>query len=155
MNNSMVRVEGGGEFLMLGTKRITVLKRVSGATIPNHWKGFELGPLTERAGVNLAVSLWSIQVATPPAAPPTVPPAVPSVAIEPIPKRIAWLIAEDAAKQEEKCPITMEPISPITASVTSCFHTFDSEAIATWLVNHTTCPQCRKKCEATVAYTEA
>jgi hypothetical protein len=149
MNNAMVRIECRGEFLLLGTTRITLVKRIAGATIPNAWKGHELGPLIERAGVELAVTLWDVA---------PLPPAVPAVivaTVEPIPKRIAWLIAEDAAKQEEKCPITMEPISPITASVTSCFHTFDSEAIATWLVNHTTCPQCRKKCEATVAYTEA
>jgi hypothetical protein len=135
---------------MLGTRRITIVKRLSGATIPNAWKGHELGPLIERTGVDLAVSLWD---APPPA--PAAPTVIVAIAREGIPKRIAWLVAEEAAKHEEKCPITMEPISPITASVTSCFHTFDSAAIASWLTNHTTCPQCRKNCVATVAYTEA
>jgi hypothetical protein len=159
-NNTMVQVQAAGEFLMLGTTRITLVKRIGGATIPNAWKNRELGPLIERTGVDLAVSLWNVlppAVPVPPVAP--VPPIVPAVAsrleIEPIPKRIAWLVAEDAAKNEEKCPITMEPISPITASVTSCFHTFDSEAIAVWLTNHRTCPQCRKPCVVSVAYTEA
>jgi hypothetical protein len=147
----MLRVKAQGEFLLLGTTRITLLKRISGATIPNAWKGHELGPLIERTGVDLAVSLWDL---APPAAP-VPPPMVLGTVIEAIPKRIAWLVAEEAAKHEEKCPITMEPISPLTASVTRCVHTFDAEAIASWLANHTTCPQCRKTCVATVAYTEA
>lgn len=150
MNNAMVRIECRGEFLLLGTTRITLVKRIAGATIPNTWKGHELGPLTEREGVDLAVSLWEVPPPTPPQ-----PAVILGTVIEAIPKRIAWLVAEEAAKLEEKCPITMEPISPITASVTSCFHTFDSEAIASWLINHSTCPQCRKTCVATVAYTEA
>ena len=139
---------------MLGTTRITIVRRLSGATIPNPWKNHELGPLTERTGVDLAVSLWYVAPAAP-ASPPANPTVILGTVIEAIPKRIAWLVAEDAAKNDEKCPITMEPISPITASVTSCFHTFESEAIASWLVNHTTCPQCRKKCVVTVAYTDA
>lgn len=149
-NNTMLRLRAEGEFLLLGTTRITLVKRIAGATIPNGWKAHELGPLTERAGVDLAVSLWDVAPATPPQ--PTV---ILARAIEAIPKRIAWMVAEDAAKHEEKCPITMEPISPVTASVTSCFHSFDTEAIAAWLTNHSTCPQCRKACVATVAYTEA
>lgn len=150
-NHTMLRVKAEGEFLLLGTTRITLLKRISGATIPNAWKGHELGPLTERTGVDLAISLWGLAL---PAAP-APPPMVLGTVLEPIPKRIAWMVAEDAAKNEEKCPITMELISPITASVTSCFHTFETEAIAAWLANHSTCPQCRKNCVATVAYTDA
>ena len=151
MNNTMIRVMAEGEFLMLGATRITLVKRLGG-TIPNAWKNHELGPLIERV-VALDVSLWDV---APPVAAVTVAPAAPSmVAIQAIPKRIAWMVAEDASKNEEKCPITMEPISPITASVTSCFHAFESEAIASWLTNHDTCPQCRNKCVATVAYSQA
>jgi hypothetical protein len=155
INNNMVRIRAEGEFLMLGNTRITVVKRIGGATIPNAWKNHELGPLIERAGVDLAISLWDLPPAAQPAVPSTVSPMILGTVLEPIPKRIAWLVAEDAAKNNEKCPITMDPISPITASVTSCFHSFDSEAIASWLINHSTCPQCRKNCVATVAYTEA
>lgn len=152
-NNTMLRVRSEGEFLLLGTTRITIVKRVSGATIPNLWKNYELGPLIEREGVDLAVSLWDLQaaVAVPPAPIPLIP-IPPVVGNPPLPKRIAWLIAEDSAKNEEKCPITMEPISPITASVTSCYHTFDTHAIQAWLTNHTTCPQCRSPCVATIAF---
>jgi hypothetical protein len=101
--------------------------------------------------VDLAVSLWDLL----PAAPVPQPTVILATTLEAIPKRIAWLIAEDAAKNDEKCPITMELISPITASVTNCYHTFDTQAIMSWLINNTTCPQCRKKCVATAAYTEA
>lgn len=146
--NTRVRIECEGEFLMLGTTRISIVKRRSGATIPNAWKNHELGPLTERAGVDELVSLWDLAPAAP------VPP-VALATLEAIPKRIAWLIAEDASKNDEKCPITMETISPITASVTSCFHSFDSAAIAAWLTNHSTCPQCRKNCVATIAFSDA
>jgi hypothetical protein len=151
MNNTMLRLRAEGEFLLLGTTRITLVKRASGATIPSAWKNHELGPLTERTGVDLAVSLWGIA----PTPEPILPPMVLGMVVDPIPKRIAWMVAEDAAKHDEKCPITMEPISPITASVTSCFHTFESEAIAAWLTNHSTCPQCRKNCVVTVAYTDS
>lgn len=152
-NDTMMTVQAEGEFLMLGATRITLLKRTSGATIPNAWKNHELGALTERAGVDLAISLWDLVAPVAPAAP-AAPPIILGTVIDPIPKRIAWMVAEDAARQEEKCPITMEPISPITASVTSCFHTFETEAIAAWLTNHSTCPQCRKRCVATVAYSD-
>ena len=150
MNGAMIRVKAEGEFLMLGTTRITLVKRLGG-TIPNTWKNHELGPLIERVAA-LDVSLWDVAPAVPAV---TVAPAAPSATIQAIPKRIAWMVAEDAAKNEEKCPITMEPISPITASVTSCFHAFESGAIAAWLTNHDTCPQCRNKCVLTTAYSEA
>lgn len=72
--------------------------------------------------------------------------------IKPLPKRVAWIIAEDAGKNGDKCAITMEPITPITAAVTTCFHCFDHESIETWMQNHTTCPQCRERCAITKAF---
>jgi hypothetical protein len=71
---------------------------------------------------------------------------------EPIPRRIAWLIAEDASKNGDSCSITLDMISPITASVTTCFHVFNSDAIATWLTTNPLCPMCKKRCQATVAF---
>jgi len=145
-----VSVQASGEYLMLGATRMTIVKRSSGAIIPNYWKNHEFGDLIVREPVATAAELWGL----PPAAPAAPAPVLAITTAEVLPKRIAWIIAEDAAKNDEKCPITMEPISPITASVTNCFHTFESDAIATWLANHTTCPQCRKPCVATVAFTD-
>jgi SUMO ligase MMS21 Smc5/6 complex component len=71
---------------------------------------------------------------------------------EPIPRRIAWLVAEDASKNSETCSITLDEISPITASVTTCFHVFNSDAIAKWLTTNPLCPMCKKRCQATVAF---
>jgi hypothetical protein len=96
--------------------------------------------------------LWSIQVVPPPIEIP-VPPL--AVLQEKIPKRIAWLIAEDASKTGETCPISTNTISPITASVTTCYHVFETDAINEWVQRNpvnTPCPVCRKPCEVTVAF---
>lgn len=71
-----------------------------------------------------------------------------------LPIRIAWLIAEDASKKGDSCPITMELLSPITASVTSCYHVFDTEAINHWLTEHKTCPVCKQACSISKAYND-
>jgi len=77
------------------------------------------------------------------------------VILEKIPQRIAWIIAE--AAKEELCPISTNPISPITASVTTCFHVFETEAINEWIARNpvTPCPVCRKVCMATPAYSDS
>jgi hypothetical protein len=76
-----------------------------------------------------------------------------------IPRRIAWLIAEDACKRGEVCPIVQEELSPLTSSVTSCFHVFNTEAIASWAARQEgrelPCPVCREPCQTTVAYEES
>jgi len=69
-----------------------------------------------------------------------------------IPQRIAWIIAEDACKKEDTCPITLEPISPLTAAVTSCYHIFDANAIASWFERHSECPVCKTKCVTTICF---
>jgi hypothetical protein len=51
-----------------------------------------------------------------------------------------------AASTATLCPITMEPVTPDTATVTSCGHIFQSTAIVQWLTNHDTCPECRAPC---------
>jgi hypothetical protein len=75
--------------------------------------------------------------------------------IEKIPTRIAWIIAEDASKKGEACPISTNDISPITSSVTSCYHVFETASINDWVkmnpVN-TPCPVCRTPCKVTEAY---
>jgi len=80
----------------------------------------------------------------------------PRVILEKIPQRIAWIIAE--AAKEELCPISTNPISPITASVTTCFHVFETEGINEWIARNpvnTPCPVCRKVCMATPAYSDS
>jgi len=72
--------------------------------------------------------------------------------IEPLPRRIAWIIAEDAARNNDDCPITLSPISPITASVTSCYHVFATDAIEEWFQTNNTCPVCKKKTTAVASF---
>jgi hypothetical protein len=101
--------------------------------------------------------LWSLDAAVAAPVYAAQPPPL-AIAQEKLPKRIAWLIAEDASKSGETCPISTNDISPITASVTTCYHVFETEAITEWIARHpinTPCPVCRKPCEVTVAYAEA
>lgn len=96
--------------------------------------------------------LWSLAANVPP--PLVIPPPL-ALLQEKLPKRIAWLIAEDASKAGNTCPISTNEISPITASVTTCYHVFETEAINEWVERNpinTPCPVCRKSCEVTAAY---
>ena len=79
-----------------------------------------------------------------------------AIQLKPIPRRIAWLVAEDACKNKESCPITTNELSPITAAVTSCFHVFESESLSEWFARHpvTKCPVCREVCLMTKAFSE-
>lgn len=168
-NGASIQLVSLGHFLLLGSGpdriTMTIVQRVGGAKIPESWKN-DLPPLGQAPTVDLNVTLWTelaipVPVPTPAPVPVPAPTPVPVspttrivARIEPIPARIAWIVAEDASKREETCAISMEPISPITASVTSCFHCFDTEAINTWLATKNTCPQCRKGCVATQAFTD-
>lgn len=98
--------------------------------------------------------LW--QDPAPPEPPAAPVPAVQATKLTAIPRRIAWLVAEDAQKQGETCPISLEAISPLTASVTTCFHCFDSEQLNAWLATRPAreCPMCKKACLATKAFEE-
>jgi hypothetical protein len=74
--------------------------------------------------------------------------------VETMPRRIAWIIAEDAARNNDDCPITLGPISPITASVTSCYHVFSTDALNEWLQKKNTCPVCKKVATAVRCFTD-
>jgi hypothetical protein len=76
-----------------------------------------------------------------PAALPVQPAPVPA----PLPKFVADALIRDAVAAAATCPITMEPIAAATAAVTSCFHVFDANAIAIWMVDHQTCPTCKTR----------
>jgi hypothetical protein len=155
VNGTTMQIKCDGTFLRTDQNtNIPIVKRFSGATIPNGWKNTEFGAaLIQRPGVadNINHRLWTVTVHVVPSVAPTA-----SVSkIDPLPKRIAWLIADDACKNGETCAITMDDISPLTAAVTTCFHCFDKNGIVAWLTTHDECPTCRKKCLATVAYDEA
>lgn len=68
----------------------------------------------------------------------------------PVPAHIANIIARDAIARNEICPITMDDITEDTYGVTSCFHVFNRDAIAVWLVTNNTCPVCKQECTVTV-----
>lgn len=133
-----------GEFLYNAYHIIPIVK-IAGQ-IPNTWKAREFGhaiPLTPGLAIE---DLW---IAAPEPAPEPEPPAPLPV----LPRRIAVLIAEHAVKNNDRCPITMEQISPLTAAVTTCYHVFDGAAIMTWLASNTQCPECRQPCSAVFAST--
>jgi len=179
----LIRIHAPGFFLKSGTLSIPIVN--TGDTIPQSFMRFDY-PIEDTPMTNEDFQLWmnaeqlqqdQLQEAADNAMqelmelvqdiPPhlgniIVPPLAQAVErpwtyLEKIPKRIAWLIAEEAAKGE-MCPISTNPISPITASVTTCFHVFETEAINEWIArnpNNTPCPVCRKVCLATPAYTES
>ena len=101
----------------------------------------------------LNVNLWSL---TEPAAIPPTTEATPRKSLAPLPRRVAWLIAEDASKNKETCSISMDQIIPISAAVTTCFHVFESASLKEWFDNiqstEKTCPVCRETCLAQDAY---
>jgi hypothetical protein len=66
--------------------------------------------------------------------------------------RIAWIIAEDASKKGETCAITLDELSPLTASVTSCYHVFTTTALDIWFQTNNTCPVCKQRTVATRAF---
>lgn len=65
-----------------------------------------------------------------------------------IPPRIVLALAREAHDKGEVCPISMEKITPETASITSCFHIFDGESIRRWLEKSTSCPVCKEVCSS-------
>jgi hypothetical protein len=79
-------------------------------------------------------------------------PVVPKPARVAIPMRIAWIIAEDASKKGETCAITLDEVSPLTASVTSCYHVFTTTALDIWFQTNNTCPVCKQRTVATRAF---
>jgi hypothetical protein len=148
-----------GYYLMSGTTVIAIVSLLGGAdgkwpagfNYPREFTCADTAPLNyERDHI-----LWTVRA---PVMPPLLMPVVVPAAThtEPIPRRIAWLVAEDASKTES-CPVCMENLSPITASVTTCFHTYHTDCINEWFArNQATapCPVCRKACVVTKAYDE-
>jgi hypothetical protein len=63
-----------------------------------------------------------------------------------LPIHIVKLLLERAEKEGSRCPITEEPLTMATASVTSCGHLFNTSAIRRWLSTAKGCPECRQTC---------
>ena len=152
----LIDVRSRGYYLQSGDTRITLLEKTGPLPAPFLTFDYTLADPTVAAELT-EEPLWVVGV--PPLALPQVPalPATRFVPLKPIPKRIAWLIAEDASKSNETCPILAEPISPITSAVTTCYHVFEYEAINEWVVRNpvnTKCPVCRELCLFTKAFTD-
>jgi hypothetical protein len=80
---------------------------------------------------------------------PLVPTIIQRHMIHMIPQHAVRAFLRDAAMQEEICPITNEEIDVTNGAMTSCFHLFEKNAIATWLAmpnSEAKCPVCKNKC---------
>ena len=111
-------------------------------------RGDTISPQVER--ILRPALVWTnpiseVQFRPPPPPPPSPPPA-PIHQQTSLPPHIAKLVLETAEANHSLCPITMEPITAKTSSVTSCGHAFDKSAITSWLSTNTTCPECRQPC---------
>ena len=81
----------------------------------------------------------------PPAPQPPVPTPQPSCTT-PLPTFVSDALIQAAVTKEATCPITMEPITAATATVTPCYHVFDKIALASWTAaGNTTCPTCKHR----------
>ena len=73
--------------------------------------------------------------------PPVTP--VPVIPVTPaLPPHVTRILLERAVAEGAECPITGDPLT-MAATVTSCGHIFDKEAIAKWLASNKNCPECR------------
>jgi hypothetical protein len=143
--NRLVKCMASGEYLIYQGRDVAIVQKTSDSTAnfrPSIFAGefpaanIPIGPVVT------IPPLWTLR--DPPAA------AAPTIAT--IPMRIAWIIAEDSSKKGEKCAITLDEISPITASVTSCYHVFTTTALETWFQSKSICPVCKQKATYTAAY---
>ena len=137
-NGGSMAISSNCKYLLINHEVVPIVQRDTGAGMPLIKDDF--GGVVDSDNYIRNIELWTLEV------------DVPVNSVKPLPKRIAWIIADDACKNNEKCPIIMEPISPLTAAVSTCFHCFDYDAIQTWLNRNRTCPQCREPCVITKAF---
>lgn len=70
--------------------------------------------------------------------------------IRTIPQHAVKALLTYAALEEDVCPITSNEIDVSNGAVTSCFHTFEKEALSKWLTMESSrdkCPVCNAKCK--------
>lgn len=77
-----------------------------------------------------------------PSAPPQQPPPQP----KPTKAHIVTLVLRHAIQEGRICPITHDPITESSTCIAPCYHSFNTEAITSWLTANTTCPECREVC---------
>jgi len=149
-----------GYYLVSGNVRISLLRQTGNALPPTLIKKEYTVADASLPAVESDTRLW--RLAPPPTAEQISQNAAAqaqaqAIQLKPIPRRIAWLVADDACKNQETCPISTNDISPITAAVTTCFHVFESEYLSEWFARHpvrTKCPVCREVCQMTKAFSE-
>jgi hypothetical protein len=106
---------------------LDVFVRANG--IPSHSCTALLGPSPESNHTDLS---------------PTAPPQQRSK--KPTKPHLTSLVLTAAINEKRLCPITFEPITETSTCIAPCYHSFDTDAINTWLESHTTCPECRETC---------
>ena len=154
-----IQLVSRGYYLESGEEKISIVEKI-GNQLP---QSFMTKDYTVENPIPIPTDfrLWRLANVPPPLDIPAFEPApaaahapAPAVPLKAIPKRIAWLIAEDASKNQDTCPITSDLISPVTAGVTTCFHVFEYEAIQEWATRNpnTKCPTCRERCLITKAF---
>lgn len=140
-----------GEYLAYDTYSVAVLKKKTNSRpFPLSMYAAEFTCTTVSTPPNEIPPLWTLRQEPVLTIQPIIQ-VVQPIALKPLPTRIAWILAEHAGKTGETCSITLEQISPVTASVTTCFHCFDTNAINTWLETHSSCPLCKQATKATPA----
>jgi hypothetical protein len=156
-----IEVYSDGYYLVSGNVRIALLRK-NGNALPQTLikKEYTMADASLPA-VETDTRLWRL---APPPTPEQIAQAnataaaqVRQTTLKPIPRRIAWLVAEDACKNKESCPITTNDLSPLTAAVTTCFHVFETESLSEWFARNpvTKCPVCREVCLMTKAFEES
>jgi len=63
-----------------------------------------------------------------------------------LPQHVANIVLADAISKNEICPISSEPITKDTGTVTSCGHVFCKDSIDQWLSIKNECPVCKQTC---------
>ena len=145
--NRFVHCMASGQYLLYNGHHVAILQK-RGDSVANFQPSLFAGEFpgaTIPIGPEVTVApLWTLNDVVP-----VIPKPVKAVAI---PMRIAWIIAEDSSKKGETCAITLDEISPLTASVTSCYHVFNTKALDIWFQTNHTCPVCKQKTVATRAF---
>ena len=117
----------------------------SGADI-EHFEHFEHFESHRIPTLVIPMTYDLIRVVRPPPPPQRQPPPLPAVPVDvkAFPRHLVAAVLANAAANNAICPITMDPITPDTATVTSCGHVFQTEAIRHWLTTNAICPECRE-----------
>jgi hypothetical protein len=124
-------------------------------TIPNH--SVDSVPPAQAFQVQRAASNADVEIMRRPARPNTLQVPMthghrtaifgaPATAAVDLPPHVVPMIISEAVKQQQQCSITFDAITADNASVTTCGHVFTKDAIAEWMKQRTTCPECRKQC---------